>query len=233
MTMPEPVRVLADEPVPDAAQPPVSRAAWLGQTLKERVLSGRYAPGERIREADLRREFQLSNGPIREGLQALVAEGLAQKAPWQGVTVIDLSEREIVELFQVRLALLEYTAELAALRAPPEILAQAADVKANIDLAYGDARAGSAHPSFSRSLSRWLLAASGNQMMARAWDRTVTLTHLYVNALLTGTDGHRSAALIHRLVDAIVARDVAGARAAVRALTVQTLTDLHIDGALP
>ena len=44
----------------------------------------------------------------------MVADGLADRAPWQGVRIKSLSKPRIVELFQVRLALLEYAAELAA-----------------------------------------------------------------------------------------------------------------------
>lgn len=213
---------------PSTTELPTSRAAWLGNLLKDRVFSGHYRPGERIRETELRLEFRLSNGPIRDALQFLVAEGLAEKVPWQGVSVINLSEIEIFELFQIRLALLEYAAELAALRASPEVLAQAPQIKAAMDAAFDAAQAH--HPSSNRQLSRWILAGAGNRMLAQTWDRTVSISHLYVRAMLTSADGARSKRLIYSLIDAIVARDVAVARAAVRELTAQTLNDLNIKG---
>jgi DNA-binding GntR family transcriptional regulator len=90
-----------------------SRTGWLAGILRERILGGIYRPGERIREVQLRTEFGFSNGPIREALQAIVADGLAERAPWHGVRVKMLDERQLIDLFQVRLALLEYAAELA------------------------------------------------------------------------------------------------------------------------
>jgi DNA-binding FadR family transcriptional regulator len=108
------------------AEPQFSRAQWLAEILRERIISGAYQPGERIREAQLREEFGFSNGPIREALQKVVAAGLAESAPWQGVRVRLLDQTQILELFQVRLALLEYAAELAARNASAETQRDAA-----------------------------------------------------------------------------------------------------------
>ena len=104
----------------DPAEHRFSRALWLAQILRQRIISGFYPPGERIREADLRAEFGFSNGPIRQALQTVVADGLAERAPWQSFRIKLLSRKQIVELFQVRSALLEYAAELAARNASPE-----------------------------------------------------------------------------------------------------------------
>ena len=37
----------------------LSRALWLAQTLRQRIISGFYPPGARIRQADQRAEFGL------------------------------------------------------------------------------------------------------------------------------------------------------------------------------
>ena len=119
-----------------AGDPPgehrLSRALWLAQTVRQRIISGFYAPGARIREGELRAEFGFSNGPIRQALQAVVADGLAERAPWQSVRIKLLSQAQIVELFQVRSALLEYAAELAARNASPDALENAAALKRSI-----------------------------------------------------------------------------------------------------
>src|SRR6478735_5030445 len=94
-----------------------SRPEWLVTVVRDRILQGQYKPGDRIREAELQQEFGLSNGPVREALQRLVADGILDRSPWRGVRVVQLTKEEIVELFQLRLALLEYAAELAARRA--------------------------------------------------------------------------------------------------------------------
>jgi DNA-binding GntR family transcriptional regulator len=49
--------------------------------LKEGILSGRYAPGQRLIEADLTSELGCSRGPLREAFRRLTAEGLVESVP--------------------------------------------------------------------------------------------------------------------------------------------------------
>jgi DNA-binding GntR family transcriptional regulator len=209
-----------------------SRAAWLGEILRQRILDGTYLPGTPIREADLQSEFGFSNGPTREALQLVVASGLAERAPWQSVRVVELNESEIVEIFQLRAALLEYAADLAARVAPAEVLAQAAALKRNLRAEFERVRSQQSHPSFSGSLSAWLLAAAGNATLKRAWERDVVRAQIYVNTSMRKDAGAKSGKWIERLIDAVVDRDQALAREAARNLTRQTLEDLDIRGTI-
>lgn len=85
----------------------------LGQ-LRDGVMQGRYAPGQRLIEADLTRELGISRGPLREAFRRLSAEGLLEMVPHRGAVVRRLSLREMSELFQIRLALEALAARLAA-----------------------------------------------------------------------------------------------------------------------
>ncbi|HWM83921.1 MAG TPA: GntR family transcriptional regulator [Pseudolabrys sp.] len=241
MTRPQ-TKPIPPSPLPEADTPEptltaadasrFTRTDWLADVLRERILNGTYAPGERIREVQLRSEFGFSNGPIREALQAMVAEGLAERAPWHGVHVKKLDERQLLQLFQLRLALLEYSAELAARNRTDAMAAGAAVLKQHLDAGFSEIERGGQHPSFSGRLSQWLLSAAGNAMLQDVWDKTMRQTLIYVNASLMRGKGRRSKALINALIDAICAGDVAAARAAARDLTQQTLIDLGIDGTL-
>ncbi|MCW5683734.1 MAG: GntR family transcriptional regulator [Pseudolabrys sp.] len=217
-------------PSADAAR--FSRTEWLADILRERILNGTYAPGERIREIQLRNEFGFSNGPIREALQAIVAEGLAERAPWHGVSIKQLDEGQLLELFQLRLALLEYAAELAARNRSEDALDKAAVLKKEMDAGFSEIDRGGQHPSFNGKLSQWLLTTAGNRMMREVWDKTMHQTLIYVNASLLLSHGRKSRALIHALIDTICKGDVMAARQAARDLTQQTLVDLGIKGTL-
>lgn len=83
--------------------------------LRTGILSGRYVPGQRLIEADLTRDFNVSRGPLREAFRRLDAEGLLQIVPNRGALVRQLSYREVVEIFQIRSALEPLSARLAAL----------------------------------------------------------------------------------------------------------------------
>jgi DNA-binding GntR family transcriptional regulator len=207
-----------------------SRTEWLANIIRERILDGTYQPGERIREVQLRTEFGFSNGPIREALQAIVADGLAERAPWQGVRVKTLSERKLIELFQVRLALLEYASELAAKNVTPELCGTGAALKRELRSAFNEFDKSGHHPSFSGRLSRWLLSSAGNHTLQSIWDKTMQQTLIYVNASLARSHGQKSRKIIEQLIDAICAGHVTEARTAARKLTQQTLTDLGVNG---
>lgn len=209
-----------------------SRTGWLANILRERILAGTYQPGQRIREAQLRSEFGFSNGPIREALQAIVADGLAERAPWHGVSVKKLSDRGLIELFQVRLALLEYAAELAARRPSEAMISSAKILKQELNVWFNEMERNSGHPSFNGKLSQWLLKCAGNTALHDIWDKTMQQTLIYVNASLVRSHGRKSRALIDQLINSICAGNVAAARRAARELTEQTLMDLGVNESL-
>jgi DNA-binding FadR family transcriptional regulator len=161
--------------------PPGGRAVWLAGVLRQRLWGGAYRPHQWIRENSLRTEFGLSNGPVREALQLLVAEGLLERVPYCGIRVCALSDHEVVELFQVRLALLELAAELAARRVDPAALARGPSVleqvRHNMFVTPGPAPG---------HLTGWVLEASGNLHLMRSWPGATL-------CLRVGPPGRRSA----------------------------------------
>lgn len=82
--------------------------------LRSGILNGRYAPGQRLVEADLTHNFKVSRGPVREAFRRLSAEGLLQMVPHRGALVRKLCYEETVEMFQIRSGLEPLAARLAA-----------------------------------------------------------------------------------------------------------------------
>lgn len=86
----------------------------LVEGLRQGILNSRYAPGQRLIEADLTRDFGVSRGPLREAFRRLSAEGLLQMVQNRGAVVRRLSYRETIELFQIRTSLEGLAVRLAA-----------------------------------------------------------------------------------------------------------------------
>ncbi|HEX6313021.1 MAG TPA: GntR family transcriptional regulator [Acidimicrobiia bacterium] len=86
------------------------------EAITEGVKDGRYAPGQRLVEADLTAQLGVSRGPLREALGRLAAEGLLELEPYRGAVVRKLTREEVVDLFRVRELLEGEAARLAALR---------------------------------------------------------------------------------------------------------------------
>ncbi|MBP2329265.1 DNA-binding GntR family transcriptional regulator [Kibdelosporangium banguiense] len=75
---------------------------WAAQAIRQAILDGRYAPGERLFEEKLAAELGVSATPIREALLILEAKGLVRITPRRGATVIALGRADIEELYHVR-----------------------------------------------------------------------------------------------------------------------------------
>jgi DNA-binding GntR family transcriptional regulator len=207
-----------------AGTAPGGRAEWLAGVLRERLWTGAYRPHEWIREAGLRGEFGLSNGPVREALQLLVAEGLLERVPYCGIRVVALSEAEIVALFQLRLALLETAAELAALRRDETALAA---VPALLEQVRRDSIA----PQLPAPghLMFWLIEASGNREIALVWQRVAGRSRLYLNeAARRAADPKALIRPAEMLIGAIVAGKAEVARKTIRSITEQQMGELGL-----
>jgi DNA-binding GntR family transcriptional regulator len=193
--------------------PPSSRARWLARLLRERLLGGAFRPGEWIREAALREEFGVSNGPVREALQELIADGLLERVPYRGVRLIALDDRDIVELFQLRSALLELAAELAARRRDPGAMARIPEI-----LAYIDWSSQAPRP-LTGTFTTWLAEASGSTRLARTWHDLYMQTQLYVTESRASERFGNVVEHIKALIGAVAAGDGERAREHARTFT--------------
>lgn len=84
------------------------------EQLKSDITRWVYKPGERLPEIALTERYGVSRTPIREALRKLERERLVVYVSRQGYTARDLNLRELDDLYQVRIALEELSAELAA-----------------------------------------------------------------------------------------------------------------------
>lgn len=78
------------------------------------ILSGRLAPGDRLRETELASDIGVSRTPIREAIRRLESDGIVTHAPRIGAVVKQLSQQEIVELYEMRIVIEETAARMAA-----------------------------------------------------------------------------------------------------------------------
>jgi DNA-binding GntR family transcriptional regulator len=84
------------------------------ENLKEAIIRGEVAPGDRLVESRLADALDISRTPVREAIHKLEREGLLRKLPKGGFTVMNLSREDIKETFGIRCVLESYAARLAA-----------------------------------------------------------------------------------------------------------------------
>ncbi len=75
------------------------------EILKEMIIDGKIAQGERIIETEYSNKFQISRTPIREALRMLELEGLVISNSTGGVLVKKITKEEVIEVYKIRIAL--------------------------------------------------------------------------------------------------------------------------------
>jgi DNA-binding GntR family transcriptional regulator len=83
------------------------------EAVKAEITAGTLKSREHLYETVLARRFKTSRTPVREALQRLISEGLAEARP-DGVCVAALSVQDVRSLEQANRALQSLAAELAA-----------------------------------------------------------------------------------------------------------------------
>lgn len=84
------------------------------QTLKQALVSGAFAPGERINPDQVAKRYHVSRTPVWEAFHLLRGEGLVEILPRRGIYAVDFSPAQIRELFLLREHLEGLAAHLAA-----------------------------------------------------------------------------------------------------------------------
>ena len=82
--------------------------------LHEKIISGTYKPGDWLRQEDIATQLGVSMTPVREALDLLVSAGLAERVPYRGVRVREMSTKDVVEAYGLRLVLEAVIAQEAA-----------------------------------------------------------------------------------------------------------------------
>lgn len=82
--------------------------------LHEKIISGVYKPGDWLRQDDIATQLGVSMTPVREALDLLVSAGLAERVPYRGVRVREMSTKDVVEAYGMRLYLEAIIAQEAA-----------------------------------------------------------------------------------------------------------------------
>lgn len=73
--------------------------------IKEAILSGRIRPGSRLSQVRLAEELQVSRAPVLDALSRLATEGLVERRPRSGYFVYSLTDKDVIDLYNVRCAL--------------------------------------------------------------------------------------------------------------------------------
>ncbi len=139
-------------------------------TLRQALLGGTFAAGERILEVELAARLGVSRGTLREALRHLEQEGLVVTSPHRGTFVVNPTPEEVNDIYGLRIALETYAVEIAAGQITPEELVALQGVVDDLAALAATGRAALA-PRLGLDLHfhELLCEAAGNARLLRTW----------------------------------------------------------------
>ena len=79
-----------------------TRSQSVTDALREAILNGEFAPGERVQEVPLSERLRVSRTPVRAALQSLAAAGMLEYSANRGYSVRRLRRSELLSIFDIR-----------------------------------------------------------------------------------------------------------------------------------
>ena len=108
---------MANKPIPPTETELINKRPLkedIFDVLHDKIVSGKYKPGEWLRQDDIATQLGVSMTPVREAFDLLVASGLAERVAYRGVRVREIAIKDIIEAYGMRLHLEVIIAEEAA-----------------------------------------------------------------------------------------------------------------------
>jgi DNA-binding GntR family transcriptional regulator len=184
------------------------------ELILQRILTGIYAPGDRLVETRIAQELGTSQAPVREALRDLELLRFVESAPFKGARVREISDDELLEIYPVRAALEELAAREAAVRLDGAVAA----LEAELDAMHKAADEGDLHTQVVHDVNfhRLIVEAAGNRILQDVWGYLRIESRTIITAVRTGMDGHEIAERHRPVLDALRDRDPERAGAALR-----------------
>lgn len=159
-------------------------ASVVTEQIRSAILDGGFPAGTKLHEAELAERFAVSRGPVREGIQRLVQEGLLRSEPHRGVYVPVVTDDDVVDIYFVREAI-EHAAitRLAGTASSAAVAAALGEIVAQMEQAV----ARSAWPKVAELDLRFhstLVDGVGSPRLSRAYSALIAETRVCLSRLV-------------------------------------------------
>ncbi len=181
----------------------------LAAYFREEIISGRFAPDEKIVEVQWAKLLKISQTSVREALNILLAEGFIQKGSGRTAQVTRLADEDITHSYELRAVLEGYAARIVAQKKVHlgELEQTLSDMRSAIECHNLKAF-------YDRDLQFHLLLAekTGNGMLVHALKRIILPLFAFVVMRVQGARTQdeqwiRSLEQHKRIIDALKTRD--------------------------
>lgn len=182
------------------------------------ILSGRFALGERLVESALAEQLAVSRAPVREALAALERQGIVVSIPRRGYFVADFTDKDVEEIYSLRL-LLEIEALRRAMdRFTDEQKEELRRIVTQLGSAIGEGGNSDKTIALDFSFHKLIVRAADHSRLYAAWNSMRLQTWLLIG--LTSKTHYefpdQSKQVHERILNAILASDLDSAETALR-----------------
>ena len=81
---------------------PATLTDTVADTIRQQLINGQLRAGQRLSEAALSQQLDISRNTLREVFRTLIKEGLLRHEPNRGVSVVEPSIADIIDIYRVR-----------------------------------------------------------------------------------------------------------------------------------
>ena len=186
--------------------------------IRDAIFEGELRPGDKIIETFWARELGVSQGPVREAIRDLEAQGLVETVPFKGSRVRTLTEKDIRDNYSVRICLESKSIRDAIGQLSDEALGALTDqLQAILEEMDDCARQGDLRNFTERDADfhRAVIVATGNQVLLRLWEQCNMRNWFSVSALTDAESLKQLQQGHQRLLEEIANRDIKAAAATI------------------
>lgn len=181
-------------------------SATIRRLILDRIIQGRYQPGERVVEFQIAKELGVSQSPVRDALRELSAVGILAIHPRRGARVRMPSAKELADVSLVRSEIDALAARLATHRIPDTTLQTMASLIDEM-LARLDAGDFAGLTDADVRFHQLIVEAADNKALERAFEQLAPFARTFLTLTLPDIDVH-GVVLEHReILDALHHRD--------------------------
>lgn len=175
------------------------------EQLHRAITGGVFVQGQRLGDATLAAQLNISRAPVREAIARLENDGLAVSQAGRGWSVVAFTDEDVEEIYTLRASIEAFAAERAAIHITPEELAQLEALAAKRRASTGDPVRTKIDMEFHEAIVR----AAHHERVYRTWKQL--LDQITLVAQMTIRVLHydlKEAQLLHDpILDAIKAHD--------------------------
>lgn len=182
--------------------------------IREAIFSGELQPGDRIIETFWAKEMGVSQGPVREAIRDLEAQGLVETVPFKGSRVRTLTEKDVRDNYSVRICLESKSIRDAIAQLSDaglsELVRQLQGILNEMEICagQGDLRH---FTECDTAFHRAIIDATGNQVLLRLWEQCNMRNWFSVSALTESVSLKQLQKGHQQLLEQIRARDAEAA----------------------